>query len=183
MAPASMSAKPAEVERRAVSELRVAGRRLEGYAARFDEPANIGGFSETIRPGAFSDSLRDGRDVLALMDHDPTRVLARSRSGTLRLNEDGTGLGFSLDVPDTQAGRDALALAERGDLGGMSFGFSVRPGGERWEGRSRELQSVVLHEVSVVQAFPAYDGTSIAARARMDDATRLKLALLYLETL
>src|SRR5262249_21303642 len=138
-------------------------------------------FSEVIAPGAFASGLA-GRDILALVDHDASRVLARTRSGTLRLGEDSKGLAFSLDVPDTQVGRDVLALAERGDLGGMSFGFTVPKGGDRWDGKRRELRSVTLHEISVVSAWPAYSGTSIAARARMSEPTRLRLARLYLHT-
>ena len=156
----------ADPERRSAAiEVRAKGRRLEGYAALFDTPARIGGqFTETIRAGAFAGSL--ARDVLALVDHDPARVLARSRTGSLKLSEDSRGLAFGIDVPDTQAGRDVLALAERGDLGGMSFGFSVEPGGDAWDGETRELRAVTLHEISVVLAWPAYDGTVVHARSR-----------------
>lgn len=159
--------------------VRAAGRRLEGYAATFGTEARISDFTEIILPGAFRGALAPSRDVLALVDHDPAKVLARTRSGSLRLAEDPRGLSFSLDVPDTQAGRDVLALAERGDLGGMSFGFTVAKDGERWQGRRRELRAVVLHEISVVSAWPAYDGTSVQARAA---APRLHLASLFLET-
>lgn len=145
-------------------EIRTKGRKLEGYAATFGKPADIGGrFVETIAPGAFSGSIRANPDILALVDHDPGRVLARTKSGTLRLSEDTRGLAFSLDLPDTVAGRDVLALAERGDLGGMSFGFTVVD--ENRDGNRRELRAVQLHEISVVQAWPAYDGTVIQARA------------------
>lgn len=147
------------------TELRTKGRRLEGYAALFGVEASIGaGMLETIAPGAFKSALEERCDILALVDHDPTRVLARTRSGTLRLAEDTRGLSFDLDVPDTQAGRDVLALAERGDLGGMSFGFIARD--ENVDGHLRELRSVDLYEISVVAAFPAYDGTVINARAK-----------------
>lgn len=116
----------ATIERRGLlMEVRAAGRRLKGYAATFGTEARIADFTEVILPGAFRGSLMPSRDVLALVDHDPSKVLARTRSGSLRLAEDPRGLSFSLDVPDTQAGRDVLALAERGDLGGMSFGFTV----------------------------------------------------------
>lgn len=146
-------------------EIRAKGRRLEGYAATFGVAADIGGkFSETIAAGAFSGSLRSRSDVLALVDHDPSRVLARTRSNTLRLSEDSRGLAFDLDLPDTQAGRDVLALAERGDLGGMSFGFTALD--EQRDGNVRELRAVQLHEISVVLAWPAYDGTVINARSR-----------------
>lgn len=152
-------------QRAFVAELRAKGRRLEGYAATFNTPALIGGtFTETIAPGAFAASLRSERDVLALVDHDSSKVLARTRSGSLRLAEDTHGLSFDLDVPDTQAGRDVLALAERGDLGGMSFGF--RAVDQVRNGSKRELRAVDLIEISIVLAWPAYDATSVQARHR-----------------
>ncbi len=168
------------IERRTISELRTAGRRLEGYAARFGVEARIADFVEVIRAGAFSASLASGRDVLALVDHDHTQVLARTRSGSLKLSEDSKGLQFELSVPETQPGRDVLALAERGDLGGMSFAFTVPKNGERWTGRKRELLAVDLHEISVVSAWPAYDGTVVIPRSR---TPRLNMANRYLETI
>jgi HK97 family phage prohead protease len=156
------------IERRAVaSELRAdaAGRKLIGYAATFGTPAKIAGrFTETIRAGAFRSTLaKADADVLCLVDHDGSRLLGRTRSKTLRLNEDARGLAFEVDLPDTTLGRDILTLAERGDLGGMSFGFEVID--DHWPNPStRELRSVALAEISIVHAFPAYPSTSVAAR-------------------
>lgn len=174
---------PNGLEVRAAAELRAAGRKLEGYAAVFDSPAPIGGFTEVIRPGAFRVSLlTPGRDVLALVDHDPGRLLARTNSGTLRLGEDGKGLAFSLDVPDTQLGHDVLALAQRGDLGGCSFGFRVQD--EGWPARDRrELRAVDLIEISIVHAFPAYSDTSVQARMRGAEADTIRRRRRYLESL
>lgn len=152
------------LERRQATELRTNGRKLEGYAATFNSDARIGSFLETILPGAFRSALAG--DVLALLDHDTGKVLGRTRSGTLRLSEDTRGLTFSLDLPDTAAGRDALALAERGDLGGMSFGFKVPKGGESWAGERRTLRTIGLREISIISAWPAYPDTSLALRAR-----------------
>jgi len=151
-------------EHRAMAaELRTKGRKLEGYAATFNTEARISGaFTEVIAPGAFAGSLRAGADILALADHDPTRVLGRTMSKTLRLAEDSRGLAFEIDLPDTQAGRDVLALAERGDLGGMSFGFTATD--ERRDGDRRILRAVDLFEVSVVSAWPAYPETTVQAR-------------------
>jgi uncharacterized protein len=169
------------LERRAAAiEFRAAGRRLEGHAAVFGVEAKLPGFTETILPGAFSASLRSDGDILALVDHDAQKVLARTKSGTLRLTEDGKGLAFSLDVPETQPGNDALALAHRGDLGGMSFGFTVPKDGETWRGTRRELRAVNLLEISIVSAWPAYPETSVIARARAP--LRLALAQRFLET-
>jgi len=172
--------------RSAEIEIRAKGRRLEGYAALFGVRASIADFEEEIRQGAFSTHLASGLDTLALVDHDPTRLLARTRSKTLRLSQDSRGLSFDLDVPDTTEGRDILALAERGDLGGMSFGFNVLPGGESRANRVRVLESVRLHEISIVQAFPAYDGTEINARSVAPLRARrmtLRMARLHLESL
>ncbi len=173
---------PDGTERRGGVEIRAAGRRLEGYAAAFGSEARIGSFRETIRAGAFRASLAASKDVLALVDHDPSRLLARTGSGTLRLSEDTRGLAFALDVPDTQLGRDILALAERRDLGGMSFGFVVRD--EAWPAKDqRELRAVDLIEVSVVQAFPAYGATTITARSRPAIPPGLRLRRLLLEAI
>jgi HK97 family phage prohead protease len=142
------------IERRGRAlEIRVAGdangRKLAGYAATFNMPADIGGgFTETIHAGAFAASLRAKGDVVALVDHNPGQILARTRSGTLRLAGDMKALALELGVPDTSFGRDVLALAERGDLGGMSFGFRVvdddwlpASAGTGFK-RSRELRAV-----------------------------------------
>ncbi len=158
------------IERRhAPCEFRAAaaGTKLEGYAAVFASPARIGQFVESIRAGAFRTTLANKtRDVLALVDHDSTRLLARTSSGTLRLAEDTRGLHFSLDIPDTTLGRDVRALAERGDLGGMSLGFDLVPGGDFWASKDiREIRAVRLFEVSVINAFAAYQATSIAIRS------------------
>lgn len=172
-----------KTERRAiaVAELRTKGRRLEGYAAVFGAEARIADFTETIAPGAFASTLAERTDILALVDHDPGRILARTKSGTLRLAEDARGLAFDLDVPGTTLGNDVLALCERGDLGGMSFSFSVKS--EKWDGERRTLESVNLHEVSVVSAWPAYDGTIVQARSRPVFHPRVAVARRYLETL
>ncbi len=171
-------------ERRALArELRAKGRRLEGYAATFGTEARIANFVEVIAPGAFARSLKERPDILALVDHDSGRVLARTKSGTLRLAEDSKGLAFDLDVPKTSAGNDVLALAERNDLGGMSFAFTIPEGGEHWQGERRELRSVELHEISIVSAWPAYEGTLVQARKRIILGPRAAVARRYLESL
>lgn len=176
-----MVAASSTIERRSFTEVRTSGRKLEGYAAIFNSEARMGGFVETIAPGAFRSALAG--DVLAMLDHDAGKVLGRTRSNTLRLSEDSKGLAFSLDLPDTQAGRDVLALAERGDLGGMSFGFMVPKGGDSWTGERRTLRTVDLKEISVVQAWPAYPDTELALRSRATDQTEHRRRTLILAEL
>jgi Escherichia/Staphylococcus phage prohead protease len=174
---------PAGLERRAVSiELRaVSGRRLQGYAATFGTPAQIGSFREVIQSGAFKRSLNGGSDILLLADHDPKRVLARTAAGNLTLAEDGRGLAFEATLPNTTAANDVLALVESRTAGGMSFGFLVPTNGDSWSGDTRTLRDVDLLEISVVSAFPAYSGTEVAARAR--GITLAQARQRFLETL
>jgi HK97 family phage prohead protease len=166
---------PNGLETRTAIELRASGRTLHGYAATFDTPAQIGAFTETIRVGAFRASLLAPTDKLALVDHDPTKVLARTSAGNLKLTEDSRGLRFEIDLPGTSLANDVLALVESRTAGGMSFGFHVKD--QHWPTRGkRELRVVDLVEVSVVSAFPAYSGTSIAARAmaRAEASARIR---------
>ena len=154
-----------DIERRgAAAGVTASGRTLSGYAASYNDPTAIGGFTERIAPGAFTKSLASGRDVLALLDHRPDVLLGRTRSGSLKLSEDAKGLRFELQLPDTAAARDVIALAERGDLGGMSFGFIATD--EAWDGDTRELRAVDLREISVVQSWPAYQQTEISLRCK-----------------
>jgi hypothetical protein len=141
------------------------GKTISGYAAVFNEVADIGGsFREIIAPGAFKGTL-DG-DIRALVDHDSGRVIGRSKAGTLRLKEDAHGLRTEIDLPDTTDGRDLAVSLERGDISGMSFGFRVTH--DEWDETgeipTRTIRSVELFEVSAV-AFPAYEGTELALRS------------------
>ena len=151
----------AAVEKRAAEDKRT----LIGYAAVFERLAMIGGwFKEQIAPGAFADAIAG--DVRALVDHDTGRVIGRTKSGTLRMQEDGVGLRVEIDVPNTTDGNDLWELVERGDISGMSFGFKVTK--ETWDETGdvpvRTIQALELMEVSAV-AFPAYDDTTIGKRS------------------
>ncbi|WP_209848667.1 HK97 family phage prohead protease [Rhizobium herbae] len=173
------------MEKRHAVEMKIEGRKLVGYAAVFNQETRIADFHERIAPGAFKNSLASNGDILALVDHDPTKVLARTKSGTLSLSEDERGLRFELSVPETTLGRDLLEMAKRSDLGGMSFGFHVPDGGDVWTGDRRELRNVALHEVSVINSVPAYAGTTVQARSRASltrTANERRIALLELES-
>lgn len=150
------------------------GKTLVGYAAVFNrQSVNLGGFKETIAPGAFAKTVQEA-DVRHLLNHDVNAVLGRSRSGTLRLAEDATGLRYEVDLPDTSAARDLAALVERGDITGSSFAFRVvGDDGDEWgltddEFPLRTLRQVALYDTSTV-TYPAYPATGegdVAAAVR-----------------
>lgn len=156
-----------------VSVLRASGdgKRITGYAAVFNSLSeDLGGFREMVMPGAFDRCLRGAPDVRCLFNHDPNLVLGRTRSGTLRLSADSSGLKFDCDIPDTQAGRDVRESIRRGDVDQCSFGFIVN--GQNWREEDdgsglpqsiRELTDVDLFDVSPV-TYPAYPQTSVSAR-------------------
>lgn len=148
------------------------GMTFVGYAAKFNSRSeNLGGFVETIMPGAFRRSLRSRNDVKLLVNHDAGRVLASTRAGTMRLEEDSVGLRVEADLPNTSDGRDMAELLRRGDLSSMSFGFSVIKDSWSSDGTERSLESVRLFEASIV-AFPAYQATEASVRAYEELATR-----------
>lgn len=164
-----------DLERRAVAlegaviETRAEGKKtLRGHAAVFNQLSeDLGGFREQIQPGAFADAIEKD-DVRALFNHDINYVLGRNVSKTLRLKEDARGLAIEIDLPDTQMARDLAVSIERGDVSQMSFGFSVRPGGQDFakddSGQMiRTLKRVRLYDVSPV-TFPAYPQTDVAMR-------------------
>jgi hypothetical protein len=161
------------LELRGHGTLTAAGNKtLTGYAAVFNSEANLGTFSEVIRPGAFAKSLATGSNIRALYHHDGTALLGTTRGGTLQLREDAKGLAFTLSLPDTSHGRDLAILVDRGDVQGCSFGFRVAPGGDRWEERGstmvRELLAVELAEITLT-SDPAYSDTTVAMRSKPFD--------------
>lgn len=164
------------MERRLITtELRASmedGKRtIGGYAAVFDTLSVVlWNFREEIAPGAFADAI-EKNNVRALWNHDTSEVLGASGNGTLRLDEDSVGLRFELELPDTQRGRDAFTLIERGDVSQMSFGFRSLPDGDEWrideDGQYiRRLLRADLLEVSPV-TFPAYPATSVGVRSEI----------------
>ncbi len=163
---------------------------FRGYAAVFNSPSEPLPFTEVIREGAFNRSLKTRNEVKMFMNHNTDHVLASTRSGTLKLIEDSTGLLAEAKLPETTSGKDLSILMQRGDVHSMSFGFSVPPNGDKWsqDGATRELHQIRLHEVSVVTGFPAYEATTadvrtidILATRTLVDADVLADAMIRLE--
>lgn len=140
--------------------------RVSGHAAVFNERTSIAGlWDEQIAPGAFRDAIsRD--DVVFLINHDGL-PMARTRSGTLKLSEDGRGLYMEAELdPEDPDVRAIVPKMRRGDLDKMSFAFraEVQEWDDSGEVPLRTIQQASLFDVSIV-TFPAYDGTDIGLRS------------------
>lgn len=140
---------------------------IEGYFALYEQETELfEGVYEIITKGAFNKTL--GNDIRALWNHNTQYVLGRNKSGTLELREDEKGLFGIVKLPATQYAQDLYELISRGDVDQCSFGFNIlaedleelASGAYRWR-----LNELDLHEISVV-TFPAYENTSVQARAK-----------------
>lgn len=140
---------------------------IEGYFSVFNSEYPLWeGASEIVKPGAFTNSVSG--DVRALINHDSSLVLGRTKAGTLTLRQDERGLWGSIRINrDDVDAMNLYARVQRGDVDQCSFGFDIKRetfvdlgGGKcRWE-----IEEVdPLYEVSVC-TFPAYTETSVSAR-------------------
>lgn len=146
---------------------------LTGYASVFGHPypvfggPELGGWAETIQPGAFTKTLAERADVQLLINHEGM-PLARTKSGTLRLSQDTTGLHVEAHLDQRSSRVQELQLTmERGDMSEMSFAFRVTRQSWSDDQTERAITEVSLHkgDVSVVN-YGANDATSTELSAR-----------------
>jgi len=133
-----------------------------GHASVYNSRSeNLGGFYEYISKNAFTPELIEKSDVRALINHDQNLILARSKAGTLKLENDDKGLRYEFEMPDTSYGRDLAVSMKRGDISQSSFAFSISDGGDEWstddEGNNiRTINKIErLYDISPV-SYPAY---------------------------
>ncbi|MEG2383404.1 MAG: HK97 family phage prohead protease [Oscillospiraceae bacterium] len=142
---------------------------IEGYFNVFNSEYEIWpGATEVVKPGAFTECV--SQDVRALINHDTTLVLGRTKAGTLELREDTRGLWGCIKI--NREDSDAMNLysrVQRGDVDQCSFGFDIEKESyiDLGDGKCRwEIEKVnPLFEVSVC-TFPAYEETSVSARKK-----------------
>jgi len=146
-------------------------REIEGYALEWETLSEELGwwftYREKFRKGAFRDYLKDkDTDTKLLLNHDTTKVLARSKYSTIEFKEDNTGLWFKADLPDNTIGKDTVESVKRRDIDGVSVGFIMRK--QEWDETDEEnvVRTVItadLPEISLT-AWPAYSSSSVDTR-------------------
>lgn len=149
---------------------------LGGYAAVFNQETVINGpggeqWRERIAPHAF-DQVIAKDDVIAAVNHDFKAVLGRAKTGTLALSADAHGLRYDVKLPNTTLARDTVENVRLGLYSGSSFKFIVDADGIRAvkPGNRNDLPLIVIERVKRLidvgpVTFPAYEGTSVAARS------------------
>lgn len=159
-----------EREIRAITTLSANKKKFTGLPVVYNSRSeNLGGFVEIISPGAFSEQLATNPDIRALVEHDTKLILGRTKAGTLNITDSNEGLQIEIDPPPTQSARDLMISVERGDISGMSFSFSVPPGGDNWDFDQtpalRTVNKAILHEVTIT-SLPAYQATNVQVAQR-----------------
>ena len=130
-----------------------------------------GAYPETVRSGAFADTLGKNPDVPFLLNHDGL-TLARTKSGTLTLSEDSTGLMTEARLdPKNSIVQNIRSAMERGDVDEMSFAFRIMDPNSGWndEYTERNITGVDINkgDVSVVN-FGANPHTAGASMRSVD---------------
>lgn len=175
-------APPSSIERRTTIytvELRATddgapGRKIGGYAAVFNSDSrNLGPFVERLIPSFFDQEQRNGwpglgAGVLCRYNHKSDYLLGSTRSGTLRLAVDGTGLDYTVDVPESRG--DVFELAQRHDLNGSSFAFIVAADGCEWGYNDVGVTQRTLIEGQLIDVAPvsepaAYPDATVGLRS------------------
>lgn len=141
---------------------------ISGYFIVFNSETELyEGCFEEIAPESFDNV--DLSDVRALIDHETSKVLGRTKSGTLTLSVDAKGVYGEIKVNenDTEA-MNLYSRVQRGDIDQCSFGFNILD--EAMETRDDgsykfTIKAIELFEVSVV-TFPAYADTAVEARSK-----------------
>jgi HK97 family phage prohead protease len=143
--------------------------KIVGYAAKFNQwSSDLGGFIERIAPTAFDKA--DMSDVRGLIDHDPSRILGRTTSGTLKVSVDEIGLRYEIDMPNTSYARDLMESMKRGDINQSSFAFRVNydnPEAEEWRFNDQTgVYERTINEFSGIfdvspVTYPAYPSTEV----------------------
>lgn len=154
---------------------------VRGYAIVYDYAYDIaggperGGWTEVVARGAADAAVKRGDDVRLLFDHGGI-PLARTASGTLRLDSEELGLRSvapSLDQrsPYAQSVRSAV---DRRDVDQMSVAMRVMSQTWNDDYTVRTITEVALADVSIV-TYPASDATVVQMNAAKPDTERRSL--------
>lgn len=141
-------------------------RYIVGIIPYYQLSEDLGGFKEILSAGCFSKTIKENR-IYALINHNSDKCLGNSKSGTLILIDTETYLECRIEINEKVTfARDLFECVARGDVVGLSFGFSAIK--ENWDNTTnvREIKEAKLYEISFGVVFPAYQTTTSFVEAR-----------------
>lgn len=147
------------------------GYKFDGIAAPTGITSDLGEFTEEYERGTFRRFLAACTDNIPFLhEHNPRDLLASTRSGRLKLSEEGKGLRSQADVVKTDLSERIKALVDSGDIGGMSIGMVVGRGNakieRRTDGRPHRRITGLKKLLDVCTTFdPAYVTTEAQFRS------------------
>lgn len=138
--------------------------RIDARAIQYDSwSVDLGGFVERMVPG----SVTLEGDLVALFDHDTSKVLGRTSAGTMEVRQNPAGVDFTAYPPETSWAQDLRVSMERGDIKGCSFRMFVDQ--DKWyvDANGQVCRDVLKARVSelTVTSMPAYPETTAEARS------------------
>ncbi|MCU7522510.1 MAG: HK97 family phage prohead protease [Ignavibacteria bacterium] len=149
---------------------------LEGRAIVYDTKTKLfsyGGvdYYEIIEKGALDEA--DTKDAFFKYNHsDTVMVMARTKNGTLQLDNSSDGVKIKAKLANITAAKDLYTLVKRGDIDKMSFAFTIREESYDEKEHTWKVRKIdKLFDVAAV-AMPAYEDTSLYARRLGDVETR-----------
>ena len=160
-------------------EIRADGIHFDGYVnvtGKMSKPVitpNRQRVIETIEERAFQTALGRTSNVEVWLDHNPNRVIAQTKDGTLEVREDSIGLRASGVITDHEVINNAKRLT------GWSFG--MRKVKDEIEERTdqlplRHIKSFELgHIALLLNKNPAYSDTTIELRADEENFEEMEL--------
>lgn len=114
---------------------------IEGLAVGY---GNVDHGNDIVMRGAITKSLEGRKSLPMLLYHDHKRPVGVWNE----FQETSEGLLVKGRFSQSAAGREAKEDARSGALGGLSMGFKTLK--QRFEGKTRHLVEVALHEISLV---------------------------------
>ncbi len=172
-----------DAEKLEIREEKDGGWILSGYASVTESPYEVGPYVERIARGAFKRTLKNEPDVSLLLNHGEGGSglpLARTKGGTLTIEEDRSGLYVEANLdpldPDAQLLRRKML---RGDLDGqMSFAFQAIDQDWNDDFSERTLRAVEINrgDVSIVTqgANPATTSMIRSLQGALDGAVEME---------
>jgi Escherichia/Staphylococcus phage prohead protease len=148
------------------------GFKFDGIAAPTGVSADLGDFTEEYERGTFRRFLSGCKDNIPFLhEHNPRDLLATTRSGRLRLSEDGKGLRAQADVVKTDLSERIKALVDSQDIGGMSIGMVVGAGNARIENRGRRPHRQIQNLKKILDVCTTFDPAYVATEAQFRSMT------------